>query len=987
MKRCTMMVFEFSFRLLLAVVVLATLPFAFGAKLEVRDPAFNYDQAVWRSQLQYRIYKEQDFETAAMIKAASIALRNHPDLDPAGLAKSLQSRRDEMKAERSRTPERLSDSDLYNALLDSFSLIPQVGGAIKTVGGHLGRAADQVADSVYGPQYRLSSQIQAERQREEAFAALPISLDDWTSQVKSDPRSKAAAIHDLLIAPQTHVPSDADADAVAMNDPEFAEHVAISALTAEVRAGRASVEQLDKRITAGMGEMSRVLRQSGAAIEEFTRSQKSAAIELEREREQLAAAQAGIFIASSLIGITDPASAKALKAVGNAYFQAGAVVQRYQQSLLRPGTGGMSGLVLTGDLLGVTLNLFSALSNGPTPEQMILQEIGNLRRDLGELGRHLDSRFDQVDQELRQVYSAMVDGFEKIERSIVAGTGEVIKAQYALVGLQHQLSRLERNTHTYLRAGFDQRQLVSDLSRCFFSDQTLETQWMRIEKVNDCFNAFRRHAVVNSRDMLSIPSSEERTDSFTMERVLSQFSLDENFPWLARVAANPSFGNPALNAWLTTTDAPANPLSWAMGASAFLRLSREHPSFLKVFNPQAVQALIGSGERLAEFTHLLTSTHARLSVSPNHVFWQSLFAEHDAHAERVADLIRLTREELIRERFHGVDPWKDANQDSALTLPLEIHNGSFDNTVLGCVPEFYRFLPNDLRNAFALGIGKVEASASLIAPCSGDYNYLNGTWSGQCRRGALLNLNYYTDGLIYYVRRKSLDAESTPKGNSVGFQATAENWQQGYDIRKRLLESSLDTGQLDPASVEQMKKDSHFNQRLQSALSVARIAVRDEILRRITDAGCIETPPIRQAGVKGCELRSEILQMSGLSRLITALVQLGFGQSIESDERLRGAFFGRERLFDSTSLHEAIAADANGDLLGKLDETLLERSRNARGIVSDLLKSGKIGEPQPLVHGVLRELKGLQEDLDRNRPPVSAQQAYAQLLEKIGTLR
>jgi hypothetical protein len=76
----------------------------------------------------------------------------------------------------------------------------------------------------------------------------------------------------------------------------------------------------------------------------------------------------------------------------------------------------LSTAAMTGNVISAVLNVVSLFGAGqPTPEQMILEQIGKLREQVSELRSEMHDRFDRVDQQLNTIYTTMQDRFDKID--------------------------------------------------------------------------------------------------------------------------------------------------------------------------------------------------------------------------------------------------------------------------------------------------------------------------------------------------------------------------------------------------------------------------------------------------------------------------------------------------------------------------------------------------------------------------------------------
>ena len=139
------------------------------------------------------------------------------------------------------------------------------------------------------------------------------------------------------------------------------------------------------------------------------------AAELERQRQatiaaerqlKLQAAGAAIDLLSTFVGLVDPKLGRELAVTGRAGLEIYAAVVNYTQMAATLGSlgSGLGAVVLTGSVVGSVMNVVSLFGeSGPSPEQMILEELQALREQVAQLHQDMHDRFDRVDAALNTI--------------------------------------------------------------------------------------------------------------------------------------------------------------------------------------------------------------------------------------------------------------------------------------------------------------------------------------------------------------------------------------------------------------------------------------------------------------------------------------------------------------------------------------------------------------------------------------------------------
>jgi hypothetical protein len=179
----------------------------------------------------------------------------------------------------------------------------------------------------------------------------------------------------------------------------------------------------------------------GTTLTEPTKAQKDAAKEQEKEiQEGIDGAKAAVDGLAKLADL-DPEATKQIQGIGTAAAAIATAINKFVTESTLVGVanalGAMAGVALTGNIaaaIAALLPLFTG--GGPTIEQVILEEIQNIRQDIAALRARMEERFDRIEKTLNKLYGDMMTQFERLNQSI-----EVVRQQ--ATDIAHKLVTLE----------------------------------------------------------------------------------------------------------------------------------------------------------------------------------------------------------------------------------------------------------------------------------------------------------------------------------------------------------------------------------------------------------------------------------------------------------------------------------------------------------------------------------------------------------------
>lgn len=361
----------------------------------------------------------------------------------------------------------------------------QVGAAAKVVGGQL---AD-VYHEATGPG------LQARSEQRRAHRLLGEGARATVEKALAACAKNATCMRDFRTRFGTRVGPGDDMERIARQIPELAEFKAVLEIQNAQERNRALIKLTHEKIQSAQAELAQAIdagrretlaghaRLEGKLDAEWIRerrhehAQRAAAI----AQVKMDGLQSAAYIASTLVGFVDPTAGRQLGAVAQATFEIYGAVKKFQAATkLADGLEGFAGAALTGNVLGAGLALIAAFVDmGPTPEEVILEEIGKLREQVQTLHQDMHGRFDRVDFQLNAIFEGIDNGFRVIHRQLNEGNAETWRR---LAKIQRELEehadKLQGIRHSTISQGemIVERLDATEIESCVRRKETFGTR-------------------------------------------------------------------------------------------------------------------------------------------------------------------------------------------------------------------------------------------------------------------------------------------------------------------------------------------------------------------------------------------------------------------------------------------------------------------------------------------------------------------------------
>ncbi|MBA2953332.1 hypothetical protein GON03_03330 [Nocardioides sp. MAH-18] len=669
----------------------------------------------------------------------------------------------------------------------------------------------------------------------------------------------------------------------------------LSDLTALVTANLDAVRQQQAQAQATLAHLAGVQKDILAYVKDISlrqQEQAAAAAKAQAEQQVIAAANSGLFILSSLIGLGDPKGAKVVSAVGTAVIQVATSVSKFAELASKMGglgnaLGSVAGAALTGNIIGAVFALIPVFTGAKDANQQILEAIGQLQKQVADLGKVMTERFDHIDHTLNTVYSEMMTAFANLDWKTDQILGGVTDTQNQLVKLHDQLTNLEGGLWSSLSDGF---------RRPFWNavDSALGYRRRTHHDLppDDYVDASSQYYVWATRHAYDEASSGPAQRDYSPERVaveLASYALDVNANYLALLPT--SWGLPAL-----ASDRLANAHDWMLGARAYLTLALDYPGLAQHDHALRSEArsLMASGLQLQGFERAISgglpTAYGNATLNP---LFATILQKYDGALALLGQAISDTEKAYAARTAH-LDPFGGVDQ----VLPY-----ASDLSTLGCaldgdgIPVPQRTLPITAGTALRIAPGPVRIMS--YAPGAVGRGKLT-----ICRGGLW---DDYEDKVVGKREITTAELYATIGSKFNGKPLLS----QRVGLRRYTL-CSVDT--TDPDQVCPDEPDpvalvqANWITSVEPALDAdTAVSVADQGLLDQLTAGAkahlefhqrAELTAVGNSFTTDAATRDAAAQMTGLVAALRAYVQTGLPVALASDEMLAGMLNGDTRMLD-----------------------------------------------------------------------------------------
>jgi hypothetical protein len=694
-----------------------------------------------------------------------------------------------------------------------------------------------------------------------------------------------------------------------------------------------SIDDMQKTL----GEIS---RQQGELVNYVRDEQKRRADEAKKKAAQekhqlrIQAANASVTIISSLIGLADPKAGKQTATVGTALVTVADSLYKWLDVMTGKGglneLGVLSTAVMTGNILTAVLSVVSLFGESqPTPEQMILEEIGKLRQQIGELRTEMHDRFDRVDAQLNTIYTTMQERFNQIDIQLGKINGRLDEIQESLMSLGVAIDRLERNNFEYLDA-LGRRPMREAMNGALgYRQRTGLEMPYRPEFVN-YENTFYSWATDFAFDSLSAgPTQRDYSDAAVL-RELNSAPLDANLNYL--------------NGWLVARGLP--PISdkrlpglrdWTFASRAYTELGFEWPEHFVRIGAERQATLDAIGKDLEQALLNITTIQTPDGPQGNAPLFTALTTNYHTKLAALDAALQANEQEFVKQvqgalerpvpfdLFGGMDQLLGQAYWPAEFMAIKCGLGNQGSLPAPGYLDYALSGYNRFALAEYLKIRPLKVCLELV--WAGEFEHCPSPQNCEQRGYPQVTLKVFSNN-VELLRHTVLGYVEEIKDIGAVVQ---RDWYTYYRPRFDGAFSSKPPAPLSPAGEAELKAVSEA---LASKLAEYQRLYAGQVLNELDGTG---------------SLQARAVELGGAKKLLESFVSLGFAQATDGDDFLRSLLFSEEALVDDEQVRQiyrelatsepktSAEAPSEDDLLNNPRTGLMSDGAKRREALSSLL--------------------------------------------------
>jgi hypothetical protein len=724
---------------------------------------------MWTANAIDKVNRTGKFEQVALASYVLNAFVANPDLQPADVLRVLNGAQDTYSAQ-----QRLAQSssnyqfaptefDAMNSMLTVIGSVPGAG-PYTTVAKEAVSWANRYTNATLGPEAQIIAQAEVFNSYSGAQA---YQADTWSSLYQlAQANPQAAQVVNTFFGTYLHATTADSASSILVNNPDFAANQNIQSIAQMMGQDGSVRTSLDDLLAAAQRQSARM--QSGFQVDltllknidqqqtvfakYVTDQQARAALQADRQHQidQLAlqAADSGVYLLSTfakLSGNND--AARTISVAGGAAIQVYKSVSEFQKSAAALGDAGqtLGSVVLTGNLVGAALNIVSLFSqSGPTVDQVILDQLQAIRKQIADLSQQMNDRFNRVDLELNQIYTTLNLGLYQVIGDVRQLDSKIDDVRSGLLKTEAKLNRLEQTLYSYLDAA-SRRQFKADIYN-ILTYKTNHPDAMPYDVFANYANELNVWSIDTSKDALEAGASVRSFDDAEIKHELSSLPLENNVNYLVQLVDVRL--KPKGVQSLTTVGRLANPRDWEISSEAYIRLLSDWPESYRTISRNwqqlrgdGVFGIYSVGAELDNSIRAITLTPADATGKQrgNRALFDALIADYNSKADSYTQTMK-TWERAFNGRLVpdprkasanvDIDLWGDTHQSTSYApsaSQIAFPKGSVP------VPDgFISLVPSVFRLAEQLGIGTVEVDLAgsdyYSRPCKPGEPYARPPW-------------------------------------------------------------------------------------------------------------------------------------------------------------------------------------------------------------------------------------------------------------------
>jgi hypothetical protein len=320
--------------------------------------------------------------------------------------------------------------------------------------------------------------------------------------------------------------------------------------------------------------------------------------------------------------------------------------------------------ILTGNVLGAAVNVVGLFGHNTSPDQEILRGIGQIKAMLGQIRAEMHERFDQVDRSLNTIYATMNDRFDRIDLTLGQLQGDVGSIQTELIDLQAHLNRITQEFTSYVQVGF-RRPLIEAISSALDYEKTYRVpmSWDQYLGFHQVFYPF---AVYHASDGLSAPWDSRSYDPAAVFDEFNAQPLSGNGNYTFHLLS-------LIGAPMVTEKIVPNWEDWLEAVLAEIRMAQEWTNHAIRINPDQLHDMARPAYNLLDAVTNISLTTQNGLPRGNYALFSALFAHcrtggavlSSRLAEKEQEFkLNISQDPAKRAAFSVIDLWGGPSQST-----------------------------------------------------------------------------------------------------------------------------------------------------------------------------------------------------------------------------------------------------------------------------------------------------------------------------------
>lgn len=899
--------------LILALVTYSTAAVAQTVTIGRND----VQRAVWIGNANYTFNQSRTFQNTALLTLINTLYKADPSLPPEQAIHLVHQAQEAYTRNLTHGsdggPVDLKDqTDAVNGMFDVLKTLPLPGMDTGVTIAH-------EAFNWYSKQQLASlaqdQQLLSDEQRFSAFVESGSYQTEQLSLAYDLTRANpyAAQVVNTVFGPQVNATTTDSTSQILAQNPGFEQDRSIHKIEQALAPDGSlttSVTNLSTSVQQGFDELHDVIDDDRRLLKKIDAQQTSllgyvsdanarqAAIqEAEQQRllhtTQIQAVGSSTYILGTFLGILHSPLSGPVIALGRSGVQIANAISEYTTTASKLGSVGSSlgAVVLTGNVLGAAMSFASIF--GPSTDQMILDELHEMRKELASLHEEMQQRFDRIDVSLNAIYTALNADFSRLDDAQQVLTGDVSSVQGDLLRLSNNLTQSQRSTHDYLAdtSRYDLREVINggvDYQEIY--GQPIPLALFTTEE-NVLFSYAHNHAVSITE---AGPLNRDLSDEAVLKE-LSSLPLEVNTNYLVAYLNNTNRFLSSSNK-LPSTRLP-NPTTWSIAAEAYVRFLQNNPISFPG-RAQRIEAVLQPGEN---YKLVVKTISSKASGAVGYSLAKGAIENYSAKLSildgqiqtvQQAQFMRMQNDLSARWLAPAVAYWSPCSDSATFFYKGNLSFGSDPNVA---VPKVFAAIPEWVKRANVLTGAKVSLCYDTVEVRERTVERVNlPIYGPQCpvimdRMSGVLRVHIVGNlGEKQFMSRSVQSAKelmnvtilTDPCGFTSGstpltLEANAlveRHWTTGDKLADRVLTQAEETPN------DALK--ALFGEVDKQMTDSERSTVLNEVRKRLQNA----------------DLYPALANVGGAAEILKAVLQLGFPTSLGRDDLLRSMVYGQNQL-------------------------------------------------------------------------------------------